>query len=191
MMGYHDAREIPNYWAYAEHYNLQDHMFGATDSWTLPAHLFLVSAWSAHCSGPERPDELQVRPRAGRGRVTASTAARTRRSTAGPTSRSSSYEHDVSWAYYPGGSLCDGPALPRGRPRPSRRTRCPAFTTVHDNGQLGEHADARRLPGRPEGRHAADGLVDHARRRRHQRAPRDRGAAVDGSGVRHEARSTR
>ena len=27
VMGYHDAREIPNYWAYAENFVLQDHMF--------------------------------------------------------------------------------------------------------------------------------------------------------------------
>src|SRR5581483_5457561 len=39
MMGYHDAREIPNYWAYARHYVLQDHMFEPNASWSLPAHL--------------------------------------------------------------------------------------------------------------------------------------------------------
>ena len=27
VMGYHDAREIPNYWTYAENFVLQDHMF--------------------------------------------------------------------------------------------------------------------------------------------------------------------
>ena len=26
-MGYHDGREIPNYWAYAKAFVLQDHMF--------------------------------------------------------------------------------------------------------------------------------------------------------------------
>ena len=35
-MGYHTAREIPNYWAYAETYTLHDRMFAPTDSWTLP-----------------------------------------------------------------------------------------------------------------------------------------------------------
>src|SRR5207249_4941530 len=44
--------EIPNYWAYAEHFVLQDHMFAPSDSWTLPSHLFLVSAWSASCADP-------------------------------------------------------------------------------------------------------------------------------------------
>jgi len=50
VMGYHDAREIPNYWAYANHFVLQDHMFEADSSWSLPEHLFLVSGWSAHCT---------------------------------------------------------------------------------------------------------------------------------------------
>ena len=30
-------------------------MFAPADSWTLPAHLFLVSAWAAHCSDPDDP----------------------------------------------------------------------------------------------------------------------------------------
>jgi phospholipase C len=49
-MGYHDAREIPNYWSYAQNYVLQDHMFEANASWSLPQHLFMVSEWSAKCS---------------------------------------------------------------------------------------------------------------------------------------------
>jgi phospholipase C len=50
VMGYHDAREIPNYWAYARNFVLQDHMFQPDTSWSLPAHLFAVSEWSAKCS---------------------------------------------------------------------------------------------------------------------------------------------
>ena len=49
VMGYHDAREIPNYWAYARNFVLQDHMFEPNASWSLPAHLLMVSAWSAKC----------------------------------------------------------------------------------------------------------------------------------------------
>jgi phospholipase C len=48
-MGYHDAREIPNYWTYARDFVLQDHMFEPNASWSLPAHLFTVSEWSARC----------------------------------------------------------------------------------------------------------------------------------------------
>src|SRR5262249_54304553 len=36
VMGYHDAREIPNYWKYARNYVLQDHMFQSDASWSLP-----------------------------------------------------------------------------------------------------------------------------------------------------------
>jgi len=50
VMGYHDAREIPNYWAYAENFVLDDHMFQSDASWSLPAHLYEVSEWSARCS---------------------------------------------------------------------------------------------------------------------------------------------
>ncbi|HYB17519.1 MAG TPA: alkaline phosphatase family protein [Streptosporangiaceae bacterium] len=50
VMGYHDAREIPNYWTYAKDFVLRDHMFESVDSWSLPSHLYLVSGWSAHCT---------------------------------------------------------------------------------------------------------------------------------------------
>lgn len=53
VMGYHDAREIPNYWAYARNFVLQDHMFEPNASWSLPEHLFMVSAWSAKCSNAD------------------------------------------------------------------------------------------------------------------------------------------
>jgi phospholipase C len=50
VMGYHDAREIPNYWTYASNFVLQDHLFEPNASWSLPQHLFMVSEWSAKCS---------------------------------------------------------------------------------------------------------------------------------------------
>ena len=55
LMGYHDAREIPNYWAYAHNFVLQDHMFEPTFGWSLPAHLFAVSGWSPKCTNPTEP----------------------------------------------------------------------------------------------------------------------------------------
>ena len=57
-MGYHDAREIPNYWTYAENYVLQDDMFESDASWSPPEHLFMVSGWSASCpdGGPDPMD---------------------------------------------------------------------------------------------------------------------------------------
>ncbi len=50
VMGYHDAREIPNYWQYAQQFVLQDKLFEPNASWSLPAHLFTVSGWSAKCA---------------------------------------------------------------------------------------------------------------------------------------------
>jgi phospholipase C len=63
VMGYHDRRELPNYWTYAHSFVLQDHMFEPNSSWSLPAHLFMVSEWSASCGRSGDPmgctDELQ------------------------------------------------------------------------------------------------------------------------------------
>jgi len=55
VMGYHDERDIPNYWAYAKAFVLQDHMFEPNASWSLPAHLFELSAWSAFCTKHDDP----------------------------------------------------------------------------------------------------------------------------------------
>ena len=49
VMAYHDAREIPDYWAFAHNYVLQDAMFAPTTEWSLPQHLYMVSEWSATC----------------------------------------------------------------------------------------------------------------------------------------------
>jgi phospholipase C len=54
-IGYHTGADIPNYWAYARHFVLQDHMFEGVQSWSLPAHLDMVSGWSAKCSDPANP----------------------------------------------------------------------------------------------------------------------------------------
>jgi phospholipase C len=55
VMGYHTASDIPNYWAYAQNFVLQDRMFEPNASWSLPEHLFLVSEWSAYCSQHGNP----------------------------------------------------------------------------------------------------------------------------------------
>src|SRR5579875_130463 len=49
VMGYHTSGEIPNYWTYARDFVLNDHMYEPVESWSLPDHLYLVSAWSAVC----------------------------------------------------------------------------------------------------------------------------------------------
>jgi phospholipase C len=71
VLGYHTAAEIPNYWAYAKNFVLQDRMFEPDASWSLPAHLFMVSEWSARCKkrgdpmscvnqAPEWPPDFRV-----------------------------------------------------------------------------------------------------------------------------------
>lgn len=55
VMGYHNGSDIPNYWAYAHHFVLQDHMFESVSSWSLPAHLAIVSGWSATCTRANDP----------------------------------------------------------------------------------------------------------------------------------------
>jgi phospholipase C len=55
VMGYHTGSDIPNYWKYANNFVLQDHMFEPVASWSLPAHLFLVSEWSAACTQHNNP----------------------------------------------------------------------------------------------------------------------------------------
>ncbi len=57
VMGYHDARDIENYWTYAKDFALQDDMFESQASWSLTEHLAMVSAWSAACNRkePENP----------------------------------------------------------------------------------------------------------------------------------------
>ena len=100
-MGYHDRREIPNYWAYARNFVLQDHMFQPDTSWSLPAHLFMVSEWSARC-----------RTQASRRAASTRSRTRSRRRTSGRTrpARKPDYawtdltyllhKHHVSWRYY-------------------------------------------------------------------------------------------
>jgi phospholipase C len=55
VLGYHVGSDIPNYWAYASNFVLQDHMFEAAGSWSFPAHLYEVSGWSAKCPNPQNP----------------------------------------------------------------------------------------------------------------------------------------
>jgi phospholipase C len=62
VMSYHDDREIPNYWAYAKAFALQDHMFAPTSSYSLPSHLYMVSAWSAFCTPADDPTACKDAP---------------------------------------------------------------------------------------------------------------------------------
>jgi phospholipase C len=54
-MGYHTRSDIPNYWTYARDFALDDHMFVSDHSWSLPSHMYMVSAWAANCARPANP----------------------------------------------------------------------------------------------------------------------------------------
>jgi phospholipase C len=54
VMGYHNGRQLKNYWAYAKDFVLQDHMFEPNIGWSQVSHLYMVSGWSAKCH-PNKP----------------------------------------------------------------------------------------------------------------------------------------
>jgi phospholipase C len=138
VMGWKDAREIPNYWSYAQTFVLQDHMYEPNASWSLPSHLFLVSAWSAKCA-------------------TAGDPASCANALDGPSSVNVTgndyawtdltfllHRANVSWAYYlsdgnqpdcaDDAMLCD--AKPQDHTVPGIWNPLPAFDTVKQDGQL-------------------------------------------------------
>jgi len=148
VMGYHDASEIPNYWAYARNFVLQDHMFEPNASWSLPAHLFMVSEWSAKCSikadpmscvnalqSPGNPPDFKSK----------AAAAAPPPDYAWTDLTYLLHRQRVSWGYYvfPGTQpdcaddemTC--PALPQNAKTPGIWNPLPYFDTVAQDGQLG------------------------------------------------------
>jgi phospholipase C len=146
VMGYHDGSDIPNYWAYARNFVLQDHMFQPDTSWSLPAHLFMVSEWSAKCR--RRHDPLSCRdavqspdPPPGVPQNT------TGKSPAYPWTDLTylMHKHRVSWRYYVfrgGEPDCedDGAIFCKARPQnaktPGTWNPLPWFDTVRTDRQL-------------------------------------------------------
>jgi phospholipase C len=144
VMGYHDQREIPNYWAYAKNFVLQDQMFEPNASWSLPAHLFMVSEWSAKCSQVDDPmsctSEID-KPQSLGG--------------SGPAGALPSYawtdltyllhQHGVSWKYYVAEGTqpdCDNNEMictpkQQSAGTPEIWNPLPFFTTVHQDNELG------------------------------------------------------
>jgi len=51
VMGWHDFREVPNYWNYAGLYVLQDRLFESIASYSLPAHLYMLAGQSGGYKG--------------------------------------------------------------------------------------------------------------------------------------------
>ena len=128
VLGYHVQNDIPNYWSYAREFVLQDHFFEAPGSWSLPAHLYEVSAWSAKCRNPENAMSCT------------SSLMPPNRSPRHPTPFAWTdvtwllHRHHVSWGYY----------LDHGARTTSLNNGVwviwnvlPGFTDVHKDGQLG------------------------------------------------------
>ena len=145
VMGYHTQSDIPNYWSYAQNYVLQDHMFEPNASWSLPAHLFMVSEWSAHCTHHNDP---------------ASCVNQDRRPRAHPTKTPEevppdlrvdrhdlpAHKNNVSWGYYiVSGTEPDCrndasltcPSIKQNAQTPGIWNPLPYFDTVSQDGQLG------------------------------------------------------
>ncbi len=149
VMGWHDAREIPNYWAYAQNFVLQDHMFEPSATWSLPAHLFMVSAWSATCLTPNDPMKCT---NALDGPTLAKNVPGTSRSQANAGKLDYEwtdltyllYKANISWAYYLGeGSEpdCEDDAMlcqpqKQSAKVPGIWNPLPAFDTVKQDHQL-------------------------------------------------------
>ncbi|HJS27243.1 MAG TPA: alkaline phosphatase family protein [Actinomycetota bacterium] len=139
VMSYHTRRTIPNYWRYAEEFVLQDHLFAPADSWTLPAHLFLVSAWAATCEDPRDPmsctSDLQLTEEAAAQREGQDVPI-----WAWTDITYLLHEHGVEWGYYVGDDSCFfGPTCVRaaGPERTfSQQNPLPWFTTIRETGQM-------------------------------------------------------
>jgi phospholipase C len=140
-MGYHDAREIPNYWSYAQNYVLQDHMFEPNASWSLPEHLFLVSEWSARCVGMN-----PMRCRSALSGIAFPGSRGTRALYPWTDLTYLLHRHAISWKYYveKGGQPdCANDAatcatVAQDRATPGIWNPLPFFRTVRRDGQLGD-----------------------------------------------------
>jgi phospholipase C len=149
VMGYKDARDIPNYWAYASDFVLQDHMFQPNASWSFPEHLYLVSEWSAKCSKVADPmscitniDAPGDSIGATAGKINGDNQAA--RNFAWTSLTYLLYNHDVSWKYYVAEGTTpdcedDAATCPAKQQRvgtPDIWNPLPGFTDVRDDGQV-------------------------------------------------------
>jgi len=169
VMGYHDQRELPNYWAYAKNFVLQDRMFEPADAWSLVSHLYMLSGWSAYCADAyrastcvgnntfpelppgESPTEQQL--------TGAAVGLLTPANPAAPPNYAWTdvtyllHKLGVSWRYYieqgtepdceSGAASCT--PVPQVVTTPSIWNPLPAFTDVRQTNQLGNVVDSNHL----------------------------------------------
>jgi phospholipase C len=141
VMGYHTAAEIPNYWSYAQHFVLQDHMFEPNASWSLPSHLFTVSAWSAICATSD-PMSCQNSTQGTNVQVNNQIYAWTDLTYL-------LYKHNISWGYYLANGTqpdcADDQEICASKKQnvkvPSIWNPLPRFTDVQQDNQLGNVQD--------------------------------------------------
>jgi phospholipase C len=147
VMGYHDGQDVPNYWAYAKNFVLQDHMFEPVASWSPVSHLYMVSAWSAKCS--KRDDAQSCRNELANPQVILPSQGQLQKTVPRPNYAWTDLtylldRHKVSWKYYVGdgtGPYCRVSsttchALPQPD-TPSIWNVLPFFTDVHQDQQVG------------------------------------------------------
>jgi phospholipase C len=160
VMGYHDGRDIPNYWKYARDFVLQDRLFEPNASWSLPQHLFLVSEWSAWCKRIGDPmsctNELQepdYPPDFRSANPRFRSPAPGRPDYAWTDLTYLLHAHHVSWAYYVmAGTEPDcannqedcGPVTQKSK-TPGIWNPLPYFDTVKRDGELGNIQDLRNF----------------------------------------------
>ena len=168
---------------------LQDHMFEADNSWSLPAHLSMVSGWTAQLLEARRPDELH---------------SRHSRAPFGATGHGKKldypwtdltwllHRHHVSWRYYvANGSQPDcADSQMFCRARAAERVDAgiwnplPRFDTVQQTTSSATSSRSSNFyRGRANG-HAPGGHVDHARAGRQRASARARDRRPD---LRHAA----
>jgi phospholipase C len=155
VMGYHDQREIPNYWAYARNFVLQDHMFEPNQSWSLPAHLLMVSGWSAKCTVTGDPmscvgaPDLPATPPDFKGNL-----KHTIPDYAWTDLTYLLHKHGVSWRYYifkgtqpdcEDDAAMSCKAIPQDAKTPGIWNPLPWFDTVRENWQLGNVTSLRNF----------------------------------------------
>jgi phospholipase C len=138
VMSYFTRREIPNYWRYADRFVLQDRMFAPADSWTLPAHLYLVSAWAAHCTDPRDPMSCESNLELNDEHAMMKDHL-DRPIWAWTDITYLLHREGVDWAYYVGDDTClfgDCPNDKDSHRTMSQQNPLPWFTTVRTNDQL-------------------------------------------------------
>ena len=190
IMGFKNRSDIPNYWAYADQFVLQDAMFVPNLSWSLPAHLAMVSGWVAR--GCKNGDP-----------TTCTANFREPNWNHNRTKPNPDYawtdltwllkQAGVSWAYYvangsqpdcwDGDAIC--PQRSQSAKTPDMWNPLPFFDTVQQDGQVNNVKRLKAFYNAVCEQHAAAGQLDHSERHE-QRAPA--GTHLHRAGVRDRPR---